>query len=130
MTLIVPRFETAEVTRTLPSDDEISITVRPATVLDESARLDVGFNNQPNAPILQVMMAEIWLVMVKCNIQVEGKGDKTEPLFTPNMTWDNFVAAGSALWNYAPQVLEEIHQVVREVNPQWGQLDTDDPTEA
>jgi hypothetical protein len=121
--LTVPDFQATPVQKYLEIDPEVFITVRPASLMDESRRMEYGFGGRAVAPALDVMLAEIWTTLEECNIQRENG----EPLFTKQMAWDDFSAAATALWDLNPDVLFEMQKYVREVNPKWGDSD-EDPT--
>ncbi len=111
----IPVIPIDPVRQTLPSDPEVYVIARPASMLDDEKRSEVGFNHQGMAPALQVIAAECWIAMVECNLEYED-GKK---VFSPGMTFEAFVAAMTALWRHDARLVSEIHAVVRAANPHW-----------
>ena len=60
-------------------------------------------------------MVEIWLALIECDIV----GPDDEPLFQPGMDFGLFTKNMSAVWQNSAELFWKIHELVREVNPQW-----------
>jgi hypothetical protein len=100
---------------TLDSDPDTYVVVKPATLSDESARYEMLFSKRETAYTTDVASVELWLTCVECNILDENG----EPVLRAGVSYEEFQAGLTAIWNYAPEVFWELHQAVRSVNPHW-----------
>ena len=91
------------------------VTVKPATIKDEGVRIEHLFAGKDSAYVTDIAVVEMWLSVIKSDILDEN--DK--PLFEAEMAFDDFVVGATALMHELPEVFWEIHEKVREANPQW-----------
>jgi hypothetical protein len=103
--------------RNLEKDPETYVVAKRATLADEGMRYEMLFADE-DKPFVVVDMAavEIWLCVTDCNILDEND----EPLLKAGMSYAGALAALTAIWNYDPEVFWQIHNIVREANPQWS----------
>jgi len=93
------------------------VTVKPATISDEGVRIEHLFAGESSsAYVTDIAVVEMWLTVIKSDILDENSG----PLFEANMAFDDFVVGVTALLHELPDVFWEIHEKVREANPQWA----------
>jgi hypothetical protein len=111
----VGRINTSPQTVYLEADEETFVRVRPATLADEGKRYDMLFNGRETAYITDIAMVETWLTLIECNITDEDDN----PVLTEGMTYEEFSAGLTAIWNYDPAVFWAIHEAVRGVNKHW-----------
>jgi len=91
------------------------VTVKPATIRDEGIRAEHLFTGKDSAYLTDIAVVEMWLTVIKSDILDENK----KPLFSAEMELEDFLVGATALLHELPDVFWEIHEKVREANPQW-----------
>ena len=66
--------------------------------------------------IADIAIVETYLTLVECDIVTEHE----QPLPRPGMSYDEFVAGMTAIWQYSADLFWKMHEVVREANPHWN----------
>ena len=118
MTLKLEAMDFKPLTRTL-DDFDVTVTVRRATLGDESKRMAALFADGDTALITDIATAEIWIALVECDIV----GPDDEALLDPALDYETFSANLTAVWQYSADLFWAIHGVVREANPQWNPVE-------
>ena len=95
---------------------DVTVTVRRATLGDESKRMAALFADGDTALITDIAIVETWIAINECDIV----GPDDEPLLQPGMDYETFAKNLTAVWQYSAELFWAIHGVVREANPQWA----------
>ena len=63
-----------------------------------------------------IAAVEIWLTLVSCDI-VDEQG---QPVIKEGIDYKEFLRGLTAIWEHDADLFWELHEYVREVNPQWA----------
>jgi hypothetical protein len=105
----------APVTKTLKDHPDTKVTFKRATLADESTRYEMLFAEAETALMTDIAAVEIWLTLVSCDIADE----QGQPVLKEGMSYEEFVCGLTAIWEHDAGLLWELHEYVREANPQW-----------
>ena len=101
----------------LKIDPEVFVVIKPATFADEGTRFAMLFADRKSAPMTEVASVELWLTFVECNILNAETG---EPILKAGLTYEEFAAGLSAIWAFDPDIVWDMHEKSRQVNPRWN----------
>jgi len=74
------------------------------------------FGDPETAMITDIAIVETYLTLVECDIVTEDE----KPLLQAGVSYEEFVAGMTAVWQYSADLFWKIHEVVREANPHWN----------
>jgi hypothetical protein len=98
---------------------DVTVTVRRATLGDESKRMAALFADGDTALITDIAIVETWIAIIECDIV----GPDDEALLDPALDYETFSANLTAVWQYSADLFWAIHGFVREANPQWNPVE-------